>query len=166
MCMCFFSPPLIQLQECYDSVQGQVDGYRAAAEGALRKEQRATHMVAELTAIVREQKGRLAELGRARQDSVQELKVWSVGCDREEGGKGERGRDICHFHLSSQERVGELEAEVREKHKLEVKVQSLQEVLRVLLHICIVSQVHPPLFPSSARTTQGSAPSCLPRSRC
>ena len=31
-----------------------------------------------------------------------------------------------------QERVSELEADVREKHRLEVKVQSLQEVLRVL----------------------------------
>ena len=52
-----------------------MDGYQAATEAALRKEQKATHMVAELTAIVREQRGRLAELGRAKQDSVQELKV-------------------------------------------------------------------------------------------
>jgi leucine-rich repeat/coiled-coil domain-containing protein 1 len=88
-----------ELRECYDRVQGQVDGYQAATEAALRKEQKATHMVAELTAIVREQRGRLAELGRAKQDSVQELK----------------------------ERVSELEAGVKEKHKLEVKVQSLQE---------------------------------------
>lgn len=70
---------LPQLRECYDGVQGQVDGYQAATEAALKKEQRATHMVAELTAIVREQKGRLTELGRARQDSVQELKVGRGG---------------------------------------------------------------------------------------
>ena len=56
-------------------MQGQVEGYQLATEAALRKEQKATHMVAELTAIVREQRGRLAEVTRARQDSGKELKV-------------------------------------------------------------------------------------------
>ena len=56
-------------------MQSQVEGYQTAAESALRKEQKATAMVAELTAIVREQRGRLAELTRARQDTSKELKV-------------------------------------------------------------------------------------------
>ena len=90
-----FSHCLPQLRECYDSVQGQVEGYRTAAEAALRKEQRATHMVAELTAIVREQKGRLAELGRAKQDSVQDLKV----CERER--ERERGTVYVHCRRGS-----------------------------------------------------------------
>ena len=56
-------------------MQGQVDSYRETAEAALKKDQKATHMVAELSAIVREQRGRLSELSRARHDSVKELKV-------------------------------------------------------------------------------------------
>ena len=60
-----------------------MEGYREATEAALRKEGRATQVVAELTAIVREQKGRLAELARAKQDTVQELKVTVEG-----GGEG------------------------------------------------------------------------------
>ena len=56
-----------------------------AAEEAVRREHRATKMVAELTAIVREQKGRLVELGRAKEDTVNELRV------REREGERERG---------------------------------------------------------------------------
>ena len=52
-----------------------MEGYQTTTEAALRKEQKATHMIAELTAIVREQKGRLAELTRAKQENSQELKV-------------------------------------------------------------------------------------------
>ena len=63
------------MRESFEAVQGQVEGYESATEAALRKEQKATHMVAELTAIVREQRGRLAEVTRARQDSGKELKV-------------------------------------------------------------------------------------------
>ena len=74
---CSNTSPFTQLRECYDRVQGQVEGYRTTTEAALRKEQRATHMVAELTAIVREQKGRLEELTRGKQESVYELKVRS-----------------------------------------------------------------------------------------
>lgn len=88
-----------ELRECYDGVQSQIEGYQTTAEAALKKEQRATQMVSELTAIVREQKGRLVELTRAKQDTLQELK----------------------------KRVRDLESNVREKHKLEVIVQTLQE---------------------------------------
>ena len=58
----------LQLRQSFEAVQAQV-------ESALRKEQKATAMVVELTAIVREQRGRLAELTRARQDTTKELKV-------------------------------------------------------------------------------------------
>ena len=66
---------MLKLRECYDGVQSQIEGYQTTAEAALKKEQRATQMVSELTAIVREQKGRLVELTRAKQDTLQELKV-------------------------------------------------------------------------------------------
>ena len=52
-----------------------MQSFRATAEAALKKEQKATAVVAELSAIVREQRGRLSELARAKQDSVKELKV-------------------------------------------------------------------------------------------
>ena len=65
----------LQLRQSFEAVQAQVEGYQTAAELALRKEQKATAMVTELTAIVREQRGRLAELTRARQDTTKELKV-------------------------------------------------------------------------------------------
>ena len=66
---------LHQLRDSFETVQGEVEGYRSTAESALRKEQKATHMVAELTAIVREQRGRLSELARSKQESTRELKV-------------------------------------------------------------------------------------------
>ena len=68
-----------------------MDGLRSATESALKKEHRATQMVAELTAIVREQKGRLAELSQARQETVRELRVRGGGKEGE--GGGERGRE-------------------------------------------------------------------------
>ena len=67
-----------------------------AAEEAVRREHRATKMVAELTAIVREQKGRLVELGRAKEDTVNELRV-----REREGREGERDRGIEGAYMSS-----------------------------------------------------------------
>ena len=51
-----------------------------------------TQMVAKLTAIVREQKGRLAELLQAKQETVRELRVTE---GREEGRREEIGRASC-----------------------------------------------------------------------
>ncbi|KAL5467427.1 hypothetical protein EMCRGX_G031648 [Ephydatia muelleri] len=88
-----------ELYKDYSSLKSEVDSCRETSVAALQREQRATSLVSELTAMVKEQKGRLLELTRSKQEMMDQL----------------------------QERVGVLEAEVAIKHKLEVKLQSLQE---------------------------------------
>ena len=66
----------------------------------MQRELRATSLVQELTAIVKEQKGRLGELANSR-------------------GEAER---------RERERAREVEEEVASRSKLEVQLQTLQEV--------------------------------------
>ena len=99
----------LQLQRSYDEVFGEVDACRQTAVAAVQKEQRATHMVSELTAMVKEQKGRLSELVRSKHEACEQ---W-------------------------QERVSRLEREVVARNKLEVRVQSLQEVSMTLSHVTV-----------------------------
>ena len=110
-----------ELKRTYDTLSGEVEACRQTAVTAVQKEQRATNMVAELTAMVKEQKGRISELSRGKQEAIGELKV--VG----------RWSELYWHHVFvflplSQERVSDLEMELTTKHKLEVKVQTLQEV--------------------------------------
>ena len=63
------------LQRTYEQVAGEVEACRQTAISAVRKEQRATSMVAELTAMVKEQKGRIGELSRGKQEAIGQLKV-------------------------------------------------------------------------------------------
>ena len=138
-------------------MEGQTEAYKTAAEAALKKEQRATHLVTELTAIVREQKGRLDELTRAKQSSLQELKVRGG----EDGGR-ERVSVVYHvLRFLCRMRISELERDTREKHRLEVKVQTLQEVPREYSHPTLSLSPSPP-----DRISPGSAHSCRLRSQC
>lgn len=65
----------LDLQRTYEQVAGEVEACRQTAISAVRKEQRATSMVAELTAMVKEQKGRIGELSRGKQEAIGQLKV-------------------------------------------------------------------------------------------
>ena len=61
--------PPSQLQQSYDEVCSEVDASRQTAVAAVQREQQATAMVTELTAMVKEQKGRITELSRSKQVS-------------------------------------------------------------------------------------------------
>ena len=63
-----------------------------------------------------------------------------------------------------QERVSELECEVREKHKMEIKLQSLIEV-RLIYHVYIGRFQTHTLPHAHTRRTRPSVPSWLPSSR-
>lgn len=67
-----------ELKRTYDTLSGEVEACRQTAVTAVQKEQRATNMVAELTAMVKEQKGRISELSRGKQEAIGELKVVGV----------------------------------------------------------------------------------------
>ena len=71
-----------ELQRTYQEVAGEVEACRQTAISAVRKEQRATGMVAELTAMVKEQKGRITELSRGKQEAIGQLKVVGVTGER------------------------------------------------------------------------------------
>lgn len=57
------------------AVVGEVQSSRETAMAAVKKEQRATVLVAELTAMVKEQKTRINELTRSKQEMAANLKV-------------------------------------------------------------------------------------------
>lgn len=124
-----------ELKRTYDSLSGEVEACRQTAITAVQKEQRATSMVAELTAMVKEQKGRISELSRGKQEAIGELKVVGVYHQVEQAllapslvpAPGNVAT-MCLCSFLCQERVSDLEMELTTKHKLEVKVQTLQEV--------------------------------------
>ena len=51
---------------------------RETALAAIKKEQRAAALVAELTAMIKEQKARISELNRSKEEMVADLKVGHV----------------------------------------------------------------------------------------
>ena len=54
-----------------------MESSRETAVVAVKKEQKATALVAELTAMIKEQKTRISELNRSKQETVASLKVSS-----------------------------------------------------------------------------------------
>ena len=54
---------------------GEVQSSRETAVAAVKKEQKATALVVELTAMIKEQKTRINELNRNKQETVANLKV-------------------------------------------------------------------------------------------
>ena len=56
-------------------VVGEVQSSRETAVAAVKKEQKATALVAELTAMIKEQKTRINGLNRNKQETVANLKV-------------------------------------------------------------------------------------------
>ena len=54
-----------------------MESSRETAVAAVKKEQKATALVAELTAMIKEQKTRISELNRSKQETVASLKVSS-----------------------------------------------------------------------------------------
>lgn len=64
-----------ELHRSYNDVCSSVETSRQTAITAVQKEQRATSIVSELTAIVKEQKGRITELNKSKMEVVGQLKV-------------------------------------------------------------------------------------------
>lgn len=92
-----------ELERVYRELSNEVDATRQTAVAAVQKEQRAVAMVEELTAIVREQKGKVRELSSSKQEAVQELRTRLLG----------------------------LEKEVADRNSVEARMLSLQEVCPV-----------------------------------
>lgn len=55
-----------------------MESSRETSVAAVKKEQKATALVAELTAMIKEQKTRLNEMSRCKQETVASLKVSSI----------------------------------------------------------------------------------------
>ena len=64
-----------ELQTSHQQVVGEVQSCRETSVAAVKKEQRATSLVSELTAMIKEQKSRIGELSRGKQETVATLKV-------------------------------------------------------------------------------------------
>ena len=64
-----------ELQTSHQEVVGEIQSSRETAMAAVKKEQRATALVAELTAMIKEQKARIGELHRSKQEAAASLKV-------------------------------------------------------------------------------------------
>ena len=64
-----------ELQLSHQEVVGEVQSSRETAVAAVKKEQRATSLVAELTAMIKEQKTRINELSQNKQEAAANLKV-------------------------------------------------------------------------------------------
>ena len=64
-----------ELHRTYEQVSSDVESSRETAIAAVQKEQRANGMIVELTALAKEQKGRIEELGRGKKESVTQFKV-------------------------------------------------------------------------------------------
>lgn len=67
-----------ELHQAYKQVSSDVDSSRETAIAAVQKEQRASSIIVELTTLVKEQKGKLEELGRSKKESLGQLKVTRV----------------------------------------------------------------------------------------
>lgn len=90
----------VELERSYKEVCGEVEATRQTAVTAVQKEKRAVGMVEDLTSMVKEQKAKIIELSRSKQEMVAELK----------------------------ERLSKLEAELEDKNTVEARMLSLQEV--------------------------------------
>lgn len=90
----------VELERSYKEVCGEVEATRQTAVTAVQKEKRAVGMVEDLTSMVKEQKAKISELSRSKQEMVAELK----------------------------ERLSKLEAELEDKNTVEARMLSLQEV--------------------------------------
>lgn len=90
----------VELERSYKEVCGEVEATRQTAVTAVQKEKRAVGMVEDLTSMVKEQKAKISELSRSKQEMVAELK----------------------------ERLSKLEAELEGKNTIEARMLSLQEV--------------------------------------
>lgn len=90
----------VELERSYKEVCGEVEATRQTAVTAVQKEKRAVGMVEDLTSMVKEQKAKISELSRSKQEMAAELK----------------------------ERLSKLEAELEDKNTLEARMLSLQEV--------------------------------------
>ena len=66
-----------ELQTSHQQVVGEVQSSRETAMAAVKKEQRATSLVSELTAMIKEQKSRLNELRQSKEETVATLKVFA-----------------------------------------------------------------------------------------
>ncbi len=64
-----------ELHRTYQQVSGDVESSRETAIAAVQKEQKANAMILELTSLAKEQKGRIGELGRSKQEAVTQFKV-------------------------------------------------------------------------------------------
>ncbi len=64
-----------ELHRTYQQVSGEVESSRETAIAAVQKEQKANTMILEMTSLVREQKGRIGELEKSKQEATSQLKV-------------------------------------------------------------------------------------------
>ncbi|XP_019628740.1 PREDICTED: leucine-rich repeat and coiled-coil domain-containing protein 1-like [Branchiostoma belcheri] len=63
-----------EVQEAFENATGESSRYRAAMLSAQEKEKKVSTMVQELTAMVKEQKGRITELSKSRQETLRDLR--------------------------------------------------------------------------------------------
>ncbi|CAH1270558.1 LRRCC1 [Branchiostoma lanceolatum] len=63
-----------EVQEAFENATGEASRYRAAMLSAQEKEKKVSTMVQELTAMVKEQKGRITELSKSRQEALRDLR--------------------------------------------------------------------------------------------
>ncbi|XP_035680268.1 leucine-rich repeat and coiled-coil domain-containing protein 1-like [Branchiostoma floridae] len=63
-----------EVQEAFENATGEASRYRAAMVSAQDKEKKVSTMVQELTAMVKEQKGRITELSKSRQEALRDLR--------------------------------------------------------------------------------------------
>ncbi|KAI8504572.1 leucine rich repeat [Branchiostoma belcheri] len=63
-----------EVQEAFENATGESSQYRAAMLSAQEKEKKVSTMVQELTAMVKEQKGRITELSKSRQETLRDLR--------------------------------------------------------------------------------------------
>ena len=91
-----------ELEKLYCKVSSEVDATRQTAVLAVQKERKAVAMLSDLTDMVKEQKEKISELSRSKQEMIATLK----------------------------ERLSELEVQVADKNKIEARMLSLQEVVK------------------------------------
>ena len=77
LCQCLLIPQLL-LSKLHQAVVGEVQSSRETALAAVKKEQRATALVTELTAMIKEQKAKISELNRNKEEMVVNLKVGHI----------------------------------------------------------------------------------------
>lgn len=68
---------VLQVKEGFEHVSTQLSEVKAALTESQQREKQSGSLVQELTAMVKEQKARIAELAKDKQDAIKELKVGS-----------------------------------------------------------------------------------------